>query len=57
MNVFTIRTIQDKLFMLQDKIKMMEMFIAHAKCDALELDELLLDLKEQDLDDRIRRIV
>lgn len=49
--------IQDKLFMIQDKIKFAEMFIAHAKKESLELDEMLVDLMEIDLDNRIRKII
>lgn len=53
MNIFKI---QNKLFMLQDKIKMMEMAVAHAKKEALEIDELLLDLVDEELEKRFNQI-
>lgn len=39
--------IRERLFMLQDKIKWMEMFLAHAKADAHKIQELIFD-KEED---------
>jgi hypothetical protein len=48
----TIIDIQDKLFLLNDKIKWAEMFLAHAKADAHKIQETLFDLE----DTQIQRI-
>jgi hypothetical protein len=42
----TIEDIQDQLFKIKDKIRWAKMFLAHAEADALELDEKILDYKE-----------
>lgn len=46
MNETTI-DIEDRLFKLQDKIRWAEMFIAHAKADAHELQEYLFDMEDK----------
>jgi ABC-type proline/glycine betaine transport system ATPase subunit len=48
--------LQDKLFMLQDKIKMMRMIVAHAETELLELDELILDIMEDKLEKKLKKI-
>lgn len=47
-----VQTIQDKLFLLNDKIKWAEMFIAHAKADMHELQEYIFDTEEKDYTER-----
>jgi hypothetical protein len=42
----SIRDIQEKLFMLNDKIKWAEMFLAHAKAEAHEMQEMIFDIEE-----------
>lgn len=42
----TIQDIQEKMFLVQDKIKMIEMILAHAKSDAHQLQELIFDMEE-----------
>ena len=48
----SIETIQDRLFMLNDKIKWAEMFIAHAKADLHEMQESLFDVEEKEFEER-----
>lgn len=48
-----ITTIQDKLFLLNDKIRWAEMFIAHAKADMHELQEYIFDVEEKELTERL----
>jgi hypothetical protein len=42
----SIKDIQEKLFMLNDKIKWAEMFLAHAKSEAHEMQEMIFDIEE-----------
>jgi hypothetical protein len=49
----TIGNIEDRLFMLQDKIRMAEMFIAHAKADAHELQEYIFDMHDLEFEKRM----
>jgi len=42
-----IQNIQEKLFMLNDKIRWAEMFIAHAKAEAHEMQEMIFDIEEE----------
>jgi hypothetical protein len=42
--------------MLQDKIKMMEMLIAHTKKEAMEIDELILDIVDEDIQERFNKL-
>lgn len=42
----TIQDIQEKMFLVQDKIKMMEMILGHAKSDAHKLQEMIFDMEE-----------
>lgn len=50
----TIGNIEDRLFMINDKIRWAEMFIAHAKADAHNLQESLFDLEEARFEKKIR---
>lgn len=50
-----VEEIQDMIFMAQDKIKFAEMFIAHAKAQIHELQELIFDREDQEWLDRIAR--
>lgn len=45
----TIENIQNRLFLLNDKIRMMEMFLAHAKSDMHSLQEYLFDIQDQEM--------
>lgn len=49
----TIQDIQEKLFMLKDKIRWAEMFIAHAKVEAHEMQEMIFDIEEDQWLERI----
>ena len=53
----TIENIQDKLFMLNDKIKWAEMFIAHAKADIHELQEYLFDVEEKMFESNLKKLI
>lgn len=44
---FTIQDIEDKLFLINDKIRWSEMLLAHAKEEAHELQEYLFDLEDR----------
>jgi len=44
-------TIQEKLFLLNDKIRWAEMFIAHAKADIHELQEHIFDTEEKEFEE------
>jgi hypothetical protein len=46
MNDYT-QDIENLVFLLKDKLKMMEMILYHAKVTALELDEKILDMQEE----------
>jgi ABC-type tungstate transport system permease subunit len=46
MNNFTLR---QKVFLLKDKLKLMEMMLAHAKVYIGEIDELMTDQDEQSI--------
>jgi hypothetical protein len=47
--------IQNKLFMLQDKIRWAEMFIAHAKVEAHEIQEMIFDKQENEWLEKIAK--
>lgn len=53
----TLQDIQEKIFMINDKIKMMKMLMAHTESQLLELDELILDINEQELDKKFKKII
>lgn len=40
-------TLRQKVFLLKDKLKLMEMLLAHAKVYVTEIDELMIDQDEQ----------
>lgn len=48
----SITSIEENLFLLQDKINMMEMFLAHARENAHELQELLFYMEERRFEEK-----
>jgi hypothetical protein len=47
---YSIQDIKDRLFMIKDKMRLMEMFLAHARKDIYEIEEHLMDAEEKEFE-------
>jgi hypothetical protein len=50
MRTCSINDIREKIFMLQDKMNMMEMFISHARNNIHEMQELMFEMEDKSIE-------